>query len=215
MNNIKTKKKINYFWVAILMKITIPIVYVLMKTKITPNQITLFNLFINIPMIVFFTFEKNFFAVAIMIQIYAIFDELDGMVARNKGLCSKIGAILDFCVDYIFYLGFYSYLGYSIEVNKKIIILYVFVQLIYGIVATNFIVPKMKKIENFENTKLKKYFRGKNIIFGMDVSLINLMMTISLIFKCTRYIFVVVPILWSIDLVYRLYEVTFYQKRRK
>jgi phosphatidylglycerophosphate synthase len=72
------------------------------RTRITPNQITLFSLFVAITgsaiFALFPTFNGGLLAVLVLELAY-LFDCADGMLARYKKLASPTGHLFDFFVD--------------------------------------------------------------------------------------------------------------------
>lgn len=213
IKEVNVKRKINYFWEGILMQVCKPIVYILLKTKITPNMITLFNLVCIIPSIIYVAWKRNFIAVAILIQVYAIIDILDGTIARNKNMTSDLGRKLDCFCDDFFYILAYGVICYMNGFGMFFSLVFVGTVKIYGLIATNFVVKKMKNTDNFKHTKIKQFFRKHSLILGMDVSMQNLIASISLILEKTYISFCVIIGMWIFDIVYRLYEVTIYQKK--
>ncbi len=76
------------------------------KTKITPNQITIFGILWGILSGLAYYFHSYELG-AIFIIISNIFDCADGQLARMKKSSSKIGRILDGFSDYITFLAIY------------------------------------------------------------------------------------------------------------
>jgi hypothetical protein len=74
------------------------------RTSITPNQITLLNLFVFVVAIGMFialpTFTGGVIAVAVLEFSYCL-DCVDGMLARHKKIASKEGHLFDFFTDEI------------------------------------------------------------------------------------------------------------------
>lgn len=94
----------------------------------------------------------------------------------------------------------------GMKVHWGWIVVFIGVQQIYGIIATFFIVPRLQRIENFKHTKVKQFFFDRGIIFGMDAIMETLITSILLLLPIRKGIFMICPILWGIDLIYRLYE---------
>lgn len=75
------------------------------KLRITPNQMTVFSFFLfRIPAFFFFAIGNYFWNLlgVLFCLISAVFDELDGRLARATGQTSKLGAWLDPAVDVVF-----------------------------------------------------------------------------------------------------------------
>jgi CDP-L-myo-inositol myo-inositolphosphotransferase len=79
-------------------KISIPISRFLVKTSITPDQISFFSFLLGLSSAVLFALSQTFYA-GILAQISSIVDGCDGEVARMKGMGSKFGAYLDSLLD--------------------------------------------------------------------------------------------------------------------
>ena len=83
------------------MKLAIPI---LIKMNLTPNQITVLRLLVLIPPSVFLFTLDNYFAniVALaLFHLFAFFDIVDGKIAVIRGMCTRLGEIIDPPIDYI------------------------------------------------------------------------------------------------------------------
>lgn len=80
-----------------------PITALLLKTPITPNQVTSFNLFLGI--LTGFLFSKGSYLSSLMgalvYQMISVLDNCDGEIARAKNLKSEFGGWLDVVVDMI------------------------------------------------------------------------------------------------------------------
>jgi len=101
------------------------IVDILVKTKITPNQITLFSFYSWIISLLFFCLLLSYPIIiigAVLVYLSYIFDIADGTLARKKGLSTKTGEWYDKTADHILYtllfisipLGIYLRTGYSL-----------------------------------------------------------------------------------------------------
>ncbi len=79
------------------------IVRAVLNTKITPNGLTYTNFFLGILAAFFFSRGEYVYFVlgGISIQLSAIVDCADGMLARAKDMCSDYGALLDLFLDRI------------------------------------------------------------------------------------------------------------------
>ena len=211
MNEFIMKRKDNYWWEKTLVSIGKPLILFLVKTPITPNMITIFNLIVVFPIVCLTSFNQNYIALAIMIQIYAFFDVLDGNLARNKNMKSELGRKLDIFADTLFYTIGYFFIGiWMCEVEVWFVVFAIMVQQIYGWIATYYIVPQIRKLENFKHTPTKQFFINKGIIFGMDATLECFFASVLLLFPFRKAIFIICPCLWIMDMVYRLYELEKY-----
>lgn len=183
------------------------IVPMLAKTKISPNCITIFNLFIAL--LAFYMADiQKYIAVSILIIIYAINDELDGNLARYKKQFSNFGAKLDSIIDFVFYNGIYIFLGKKC-IDFRLIIGVIIIINLYGLLATYYIVPQIRKITKFRRLPLKRWFLNKGFIFGMDVGMMGIVTSILLILGCVKEIYYVIIVTYSIDMCYRLLELKY------
>jgi len=97
------------------------IVRAVLRTRITPNQLTFVSFFIGLAGAFAFSLGKPaFFALgAVMTQLSSIVDCADGMLARARNRMSEYGAYLDLILDRInefflitgFVLGYYAWSG--------------------------------------------------------------------------------------------------------
>jgi phosphatidylglycerophosphate synthase len=98
-----TKKRHDYLFNSYVMRpVAAVLVAPLAKTRVTPNQLTLLNLFIFAVSAVLFallpTYAGGLVAIAVLELSYC-FDCVDGMLARYKGTASKVGHVFDFFTD--------------------------------------------------------------------------------------------------------------------
>ena len=75
-----------------------PMAQLLARTRVTPNQITWAAFGIALVSFVSFIFGWNIIA-GILVQLSAIVDNIDGSVARIKGMSSTFGGFLDSVLD--------------------------------------------------------------------------------------------------------------------
>jgi phosphatidylglycerophosphate synthase len=98
-----TKKRHDYLFNSHVMRpIAAVVVSWLANTRVTPNQLTLLNLAIFVVAAVLFvllpTYAGGIVAIAVLETSYC-FDCVDGMLARYKGIASKVGHVFDFFTD--------------------------------------------------------------------------------------------------------------------
>lgn len=80
------------------------VVYVLRDTRVSPNQVTFFALFVALAAAACFIFLPWPLGLWLGVAIYElsyIFDKVDGMLARSRGVQSPSGHLLDFLMDEI------------------------------------------------------------------------------------------------------------------
>jgi len=75
-----------------------PVADLFVRLRITPNQISLLSLAAGILCAVLF-FERQFLLGALALLLSAIFDLVDGSVARKTGAHTNFGAVFDWIVD--------------------------------------------------------------------------------------------------------------------
>ena len=83
------------------------IVKLLLKTSITPNQVTIFRILLTVPFSIYlFSKGQHFFNILGLIFILAMMtlDFVDGELARKKNMTSKIGKYLDESFDMVIVL---------------------------------------------------------------------------------------------------------------
>jgi phosphatidylglycerophosphate synthase len=99
----KTRKKHDQVWNTYVMRpLAAVVVAAIHRTRITPNQITLFSFFIafvgSALLALLPTYEGGLVAI-LVIEVAYLFDCADGMLARYKKLASPTGHLFDFFVD--------------------------------------------------------------------------------------------------------------------
>ena len=187
-----------YSWLAI------PCVKMISKTKITPNNITVINFFVGI-LNISLLFNKIYMPVALGIQIVYFLDVIDGSLARYTGNITKFGAKLDNISDRIFYNGILLALGFN-NTNLGLITVAIIIFNLHAIIATFYILPKIKKLGGLKRFGIKKIFWNKGIILGMDLSFFNFLVTLSIITNKISQVYYLIIILYIIDIVYRFIE---------
>lgn len=120
INNIIPHERPHGIYSKFINRITSNLIYIMDKInlKITPNQITFFSFLI----VCFFAvslYYNQFIISALLINIYLILDNMDGIWARYKKKTSDFGAIFDPLIDrynsiiIFFSLGLYAYLNFN------------------------------------------------------------------------------------------------------
>ena len=75
-----------------------PVAEVFVRLKITPNQISLFSLIAG-GICAFLFFKREFLLGSLALLVSAIFDLIDGSVARKTNAHTNFGAVFDWIVD--------------------------------------------------------------------------------------------------------------------
>jgi CDP-L-myo-inositol myo-inositolphosphotransferase len=76
-----------------------PISELLLRTRVSPNQVSLIIASLAIPMIVVGAYGR-LLMVAVLWQLISALDGINGEIARAKGLSTRFGALLDTTLDY-------------------------------------------------------------------------------------------------------------------
>lgn len=76
-----------------------PVSTFILKTNITPNQVTIVISLLTIPMLVAGIYGY-IIVVGFILQLASVLDGVDGEIARSKHLNSEFGALLDTVLDY-------------------------------------------------------------------------------------------------------------------
>lgn len=100
-----TRKKNDFLFNVYFMRpIAAAVVGVVAKTPVSPNQITLLNLFLFVVAASLFValpdYRGGLVAVAVL-ELSYLFDKVDGMLARHKKIASREGHLFDFFTDEI------------------------------------------------------------------------------------------------------------------
>ena len=205
MSNFVLKRKEFYWLEKIYTHIVIALLPTIGETKLTPNMITQLNI-INSLIIFGLIWSEKFIVAAILVQLYLFLDILDGNLARYKKLTTRLGKILDQLSDIVFYNLFYIFLGFKLGMHWAWVLLYLLIQNLYGIVATYVIVPRIRKLPQYQRWGLKKWLMKKGIILGMDMSTQSCITSLLLLTRYKRLIIYSITILYFVDLVLRLIE---------
>jgi hypothetical protein len=82
---------------------SILVVKLIGNTRITPNQITFLSILVGLAATVFFLLGNpvSLLIGALLLEIFYIFDAVDGQLARYKGLSSVTGAYFDYISNHI------------------------------------------------------------------------------------------------------------------
>lgn len=203
----KTMHVAEYFYT---MKVVNPLLPVLARTFITPNMVTIFNSFLAL-LIFYLSYLQKFSIVALLIQIYLFLDILDGNLARYKNMKSALGAKLDSINDKTFYTLVYFFIGYKAVPLFLILGVALLINL-YGIIATYYIVPRLRKLNKIERHGLKKYFMDRGFIIGMDLGTIDILTTVFLLLNLIQPLYIVLVVGLIFDIVYRLRELKYNEK---
>lgn len=203
----RTMHVAEYFYT---MKVVNPLLPVLARTFITPNMVTIFNSFLAL-LIFYLSYLQKFSIVALLIQIYLFLDILDGNLARYKNMKSALGAKLDSINDKTFYTLVYFFIGYKAVPLFLILGVALLINL-YGIIATYYIVPRLRKLNKIERHGLKKYFMDRGFIIGMDLGTIDILTTVFLLLNLIQPLYIVLVVGLIFDIVYRLRELKYNEK---
>ena len=199
-----------YFYTT---KIVEPLLPIISKTPITPNMVTILNSFLAL-FIFYLAYNQKYIGVAILIQVYLFLDILDGNLARYKNMKSDLGAKLDNINDRVFYTLIFVFIGIG-EVSLYLIISMVFLINLYAILATFYIVPRLKQLETVERRGLKKYFMNRGFIIGMDLGTVDILTTIFLLLDKINILYMILIVGFVLDIIMRLTELWWNERLEK
>lgn len=124
---------------------------------------------------------------------------------------SALGAKLDSINDKTFYTLVYFFIGYKAVPLFLILGVALLINL-YGIIATYYIVPRLRKLNKIERHGLKKYFMDRGFIIGMDLGTIDILTTVFLLLNLIQPLYIVLVVGLIFDIVYRLRELKYNEK---
>lgn len=199
-----------YFYTT---KIVEPLLPILSITPITPNMVTIFNSFLAI-FIFYLAYRQKYIGVAILIQGYLFLDILDGNLARYKNMKSDLGAKLDNINDRVFYTLVFVFIGIR-EVSWYLIISVIFLINLYAIIATFYIVPRLRQLETIERRGIKKYFMDRGFIIGMDLGTVDILTTIFLLLGKIDILYIILIVGFVLDIIMRLTELWWNERLEK
>lgn len=178
----------------------------LSKTNITPNQITITSLIVVISSFCVIFFKYSLILAGILYLLYSFLDHCDGMLARYKNLQSKNGKLLDELVDNIAFNGIFliAYFSSLITFFECFLVLLSFN--LYALITSQYIVKKLKTLENLQRFGLKKKLINRGFLLGIDASLLAILVSLGLIFNIFSFTCFLLSAIYIIDLFYRLYE---------
>jgi phosphatidylglycerophosphate synthase len=124
---------------------------------------------------------------------------------------SALGAKLDSINDKIFYTLVFVFIGYKTVPLSLVLGVAILINL-YGIIATYYIVPRLRKLTKVERRGLKKYFMDRGFIIGMDLGTIDILTTVFLLLNLIKPLYVVLILGLIFDIVYRLGELSYNER---
>lgn len=105
------------FWSSVFLfdPIAVPLMKIIAKTKITPNQISVSTIFSSVLVAIFFLFSQRYMQIfgAVIFYLTFVLDSVDGKLARLRGTQSEFGAKLDAICDHFSKLIILLALAYS------------------------------------------------------------------------------------------------------
>ena len=109
-------------------RISEPIARFLIKTKVTPNTLTITGFLLNVVAAVLVGYEY-LLAAGLLLLFSGLFDMLDGALARATGKITKAGAVLDSVLDRFseaaVLIGLVVYYLYASPLNLGVILVFV------------------------------------------------------------------------------------------
>jgi len=142
------------------------VLHIFVKTKITPNQITVLSIISGMSAISAFLFGgvEGFLMGAIMLQLSYILDCTDGQVARMKNMQSDFGAALDFISDLAVEMPIYF--AITLALYKEFSVVWVWVvgfAVIYGIFMSHYL---LRYLDGYEHTSPREILKKKFGVHG-------------------------------------------------
>jgi len=115
-NKIQVRKKEKKWWLAPFQFISIFITWILVKTPISANLITVFSIIIGMTGLILIGLTKSLLIIIgfMFLYLYYTLDEVDGEVARYKEITSVQGVFYDEVGHILFYTGLFFTFGYCI-----------------------------------------------------------------------------------------------------
>ncbi len=166
LEDIRKTQKGQGFYLKINNEIASYLIYFIQYLSVHPNYFTLLSLFCGIGFS-YFLIQGDLIIAALMINLFYLFDNLDGQWARIKQMTSSFGAIFDSLVDgwniviVISSVGTYLYLQ-----DKDILYLYL-MALFFALSFLDFALEKnslieqsKEKVENISIHKKSRKFKG-------------------------------------------------------
>ena len=199
-------KRQHFYWVEkIYTDAVIRMLPAIAKTGITPNQVTILNI-LNGLLILLLIGQQHYIPAALLIQLYLVLDILDGNLARYRQLSSRLGAILDNMGDRFFYNAVIVVIGIATKTDWMWIGFFLLAHNLHAALATYYIVPRIRKMEDFKRFAVKQWLMDRGYILGMDLSSQDLIMSVLLVTPWRTTIVPIVAWLYLLDLVFRLIE---------
>jgi phosphatidylglycerophosphate synthase len=111
------------------------IVQALKDTRVTPNQVTYFSVFVGLVSAYIFSISttQTFIFAGILLEIVLILDCVDGQLARAKGCSSDLGRLLDGIAGYVVYLAVLTGLMIGIDKDHMTLVVFGLITILRGI----------------------------------------------------------------------------------
>tara|TARA_B100000900_G_scaffold411959_1_gene432705 strand:+ start:627 stop:1388 length:762 start_codon:yes stop_codon:yes gene_type:complete len=197
-----SERKLNLISYYVFRPLGFALTALIIKTKITPNQVTLLNFVItsiSLFLIYISDFDETIFLFGFILYFFShLVDNVDGSLARAKMLTSNYGRILDTVSDKFFDMLFIFLITIKLESIFHIYLMILFFSLNWSQVYVNTLIKyykknkdeDFKKIINLENKtinsqpiSLNKFkFMLKRIFSIIDIFTLNLNIIVLFIF---------------------------------
>lgn len=210
------KRPIDLFTEYLCYPLSIRIVHIVSKTRITPNQLSIFSIFLAAVSAVLFinTSETYYVLAGVIYWLSYVFDCADGQLARYKNIFSPLGGFIDQIGDrlkeFLICLSL-SYSGYLIYGKVSIFILgfvslFIFYILEYYNQQNNPIpVPENFKelSRSFRATPLEKKISKiiKRSFYGFDIGEQTAVISLSAILTQNPYVTFYLIIIFGLPMV--------------
>ncbi|MFY4733922.1 CDP-alcohol phosphatidyltransferase family protein [Campylobacter jejuni] len=201
-NEVKSMYIIEYFYRIILARRYLPF---LAKINIHPIAITALNTII-FPITLYFLYFEYFLVSAILIQIYALIDHTDGMLARYTNKQTYIGSRLDRFNDNVFFNAIFIFIALGANLSLYLAFMTIICMNIHNAFGMFYFSKKLRSLKKIRRFGIKKWFLDRNFILGIDCSLMLTLVSLFLIIDEVFLLFYVVSFLYLLDVIYRFIE---------
>lgn len=198
------KEEDSIFSIYFYRKISLRITKLLVKTSITPNQITFFSLVLSLIAAYFFIFGNYYYALigVLFLHLSFLFDHVDGEIARYKNLKSLFGAWFDQVTDRIMESLVFVGITIGVYINMNNYLVFIFGMLA---VFNLFMVGYVRSTTPLLGIKHKAQLKiGKKMHIG-SVDTTILLITLGTIFNLLYYVLVFYACFVWLAWVYQIY----------
>ncbi|ANE36446.1 putative CDP-alcohol phosphatidyltransferase [Campylobacter iguaniorum] len=200
---IKSMYLIEYIYRVLIIKkfLLIP----LARSGIHPVGVTAINCII-FPLVLFFIYYHHYILAVVFIQVYAIIDHTDGMLARYTDKKTWIGSRLDRFNDNVFFNVIFIFIAISQNISIYLALMVIICMNLHGFIAMFYLQKELRKLKVIRRFGLKKWFMDRNFILGIDCSLMLSIVSLFLLFGWFQALFFTISFIYVFDILYRIIE---------